>query len=558
MLNKISLSGQMFDNLPVWDHLEAAAAFGYKAIELRSTHAKPESDKEYLKQIKQYCDQHDLKILSLSCFTGNYGLFDDEGCEKAFQTFKDYVSLAEFIGAEHIRLWPAWQESATAPEEVRQRAAYWTKKSCEYAAEHGKKVALEIHHGTLCDTLDSCKDLIKRIDCDNCGFILDPVNIYQVPVDDVKPYIRELREKIFIVHVKDIIRLPSGDFPYSFEYSFYAKHIGRFTPVVPPDPSRTEYYSHRRINQGGVDWSGIFNTLKEIGYTGYLTVESVNESNKLMPSGRALAKVCIEDIKSVLTGENNDLTSWNIVSPEVPGVHEVISPAFRDCKVSNILRINLTKGQKYTLSSGEKEMNALLVSGECDLELCSQSYSMCKLDSFYIPGNSQAQLTAKTDCIFYVGCAVCEGYGKAFFRKIDLTLPIGDIHQIHGSGPMEREVFFTLDPQTPASRLICGISWGRKGGWTSWAPHQHENDLEEVYCYFDTELGAQVPYKESGDFDNMNFLVVKSGHMVMAPKGYHPTVAFPCSRNAYFWVLTAFSHQSRRYDLAVSDPVIKE
>lgn len=556
MLDKISLSGQMFDGLPVWDHLEAAVSFGYKAIELRSTHAKPDSDKNYLMQIKKYLAKNNIKILALSCFTGNYGMFNDQDCEKAFSVFKDYVELAEFMDAEYIRLWPAWQESATASEELRQRAIKWTKKSCEYAAARGKKIALEMHHGTLCDTLTSCIDIIKQVDCDNCGFIFDPVNLYQVPVDDVRPYIRELADKIFIVHVKDIIRLPSGDYPYSFAYSYYAEHIGRFTPVAPPSASREDYYSHRRINQGGVDWAGIFNTLKEVGYKGYLTVESVNETNRLMPSGRALAKVCIEDIKDILTRQSRDLSSWNIVSPQVPGVHEVISPKFRDCQVSNIFRINLSHGLNHVLESEDKEINVLLVSGECALQIGDEKYSMEKLDSFYIPGNCSAKLKAKTDCTFYVACAPCEGFGKPFFRKLDLTLPLGDIHQIHGSGSMAREVFFTLDPKTPASRLLCGISWGSKGGWTSWIPHQHEKDLEEVYCYFDTELGAQVPYIESGDFNNMNLLVVRSGHMVMAPKGYHPTLAFPCSSNAYFWVLTAFSHESRRYDLAVPDPAI--
>ncbi|MEA5051271.1 MAG: TIM barrel protein [Oscillospiraceae bacterium] len=558
MLDKISLSGQMFDALPVWDHLEAAAAFGYKAIELRSTHAKPDSDRAYLTQIRSECAARGLRILSLSCFTGNYGLFDDDGCEKAFSTFCDYVGLADFMGAECVRLWPAWQASETAPEAVRARAAQWTMRSCEYAAQHGKKVVLEMHHGTLCDTLASCEDLIRRIGCDNCGFILDPVNLYQVPAEDVKPYIRALKDRIFIVHVKDIIRLPSGDFPYAFPYSFYAQHIGRFTPVVPPDPSRTEFYAHRRINHGGVDWAGIFRTLEEVGYDGYLTVESVNETNRLMPSGRALARACMRDIREVLSGQSADLSSWNIVSPQVPGVHEVISPATRDCRVSNILRINLRKGETCALPSGEREMNALLVSGSCGLALDGREYEMGKLDSFYMPGGSEAKLTAREDCSFYVGCAVCEGYGKPFFRKLDLSLPVGDIHQIHGSGPMAREVFFTLDPGTPASRLLCGISWGGKGGWTSWPPHQHEKDLEEVYCYFDTELGAQVPYRASGAFDDMELLVVRSGHMVLAPSGYHPTVAFPCSSNAYFWVLTAFSHESRRYDLAVPDPAIRE
>ena len=48
---------------------------------------------------------------------------------------------------------------------------------------------------------------------------------------------------------------------------------------------------------------------------------------------------------------------------------------------------------------------------------------------------------------------------------------------------------------------------------------------------------------------------VRDGVMVLAPRGYHPTVSTPGARNHYFWALAAFSHASRRYDLAVNDPV---
>lgn len=547
----------MFDHLPVWDHLEAAVAAGYSAVELRSTHAKPDSDPAYLDAIKDYCDQNGLSVLALSCFVGNFGLADDTGCQDIYEQFKQYVTLAHKMDTDMIRLWPAWQESATAPAEVWDRAVEWCRKCCDYAAQQGKKVVFEMHHGTLCDTLDACKRLIEAVDCDNAGFILDPVNLYQVPAEDVKEYIYTLKGKIFIVHVKDIIRLPGGDFPYSFAYRFYAGHIGRFTKVIPPDPSRDDYYAHRRINQGGVDWSGILKALTDIGYDGYLTVESVNETNKLMPEGRALALACYEDLQSLLAAESKQ-KSWNIVSPAVPGLHEVISPDFRDCVVSNILRLNLMPGQRFALESGAREMNALLVSGSAGIELDGHRMAMDKLDSFYVPGGHTVQIKAGGQgCAFYIGAAVCEGYGAPFFRKLDLSLPLGDIHQIHGSGSMAREVFFTLDPGTPASRLLCGVSWSSQGGWTSWPPHQHEKDLEEVYCYLDTGCGLHLGYTQSGDVNNINFFPVKSGHMVLAPKGYHPTVAMPNSQNAYFWVLTAFRHDSRRYDLAVSDPAFE-
>ena len=106
---------------------------------------------------------------------------------------------------------------------------------------------------------------------------------------------------------------------------------------------------------------------------------------------------------------------------------------------------------------------------------------------------------------------------------------------------------------------IC-FSWttnGGNGAWTSWPPHEHEKDLEEVYCYFDMDdphFGLHLSYVEPGDTHGVVAHTVKSGTMILAPRGYHPTVAAPGTRNTYLWVLAAHSHKSRRYDLAVLDP----
>ena len=104
------------------------------------------------------------------------------------------------------------------------------------------------------------------------------------------------------------------------------------------------------------------------------------------------------------------------------------------------------------------------------------------------------------------------------------------------------------------------FSWttnGGNGAWTSWPPHEHEKDLEEVYCYFDMDdphFGLHLSYVEPGDTHGVVAHTVKSGTMILAPRGYHPTVAAPGTRNTYLWVLAAHSHKSRRYDLAVLDP----
>jgi sugar phosphate isomerase/epimerase len=294
---EIGLSGQLFDNLPVWDHLRAASKYGYSCIELRSTHVNPESPVKYKEKIRKVTEDTGLYISCLSCFTGNYGLFSDQECEKAFDTFKAWVDIAQFMNSEMIRVWPAWQESASAPQEVWQRAAEWMKKSAKYASAYNKKLVMEVHHGTLCDTASSSVKLLKMIGEKNVGVTLDPVNLYQVPTDYGEGAIKILGKYLFNVHIKDIILLETNDNPYSFAYPYYAKHIGRFTKVIPPqNQDRERFYCHRRINQGGIDWMYVLKSLVKNKYSGRLIVESVSESNKHIYSGKKLAEACYKDI----------------------------------------------------------------------------------------------------------------------------------------------------------------------------------------------------------------------------------------------------------------------
>jgi len=262
-------------------------------------------------------------------------------------------------------------------------------------------------------------------------------------------------------------------------------------------------------------------------------------------------------IKGSITKER--IESWRFTSNEECGFHEVISPKKSDCEEANVYRLNLSKGERYILETGDKEMNPVCIKGSAYVE-CEAFQELCnKFDSFYVISKMKILIEAKEDCAFFIGAAVDEGYGKPFFRKCDLTLPIGEIHQIHGSGVGRREVFMTINPEVESSRLLCGITWGGNGSWTSWQPHQHEKDLEEVYCYFDMDephFGLHLSYVEPGNIDSIVAHPVKSGIMVLAPRGYHPTVAAPGTQNTYFWVLVAHSHKSRRYDLAELDPTM--
>lgn len=251
------------------------------------------------------------------------------------------------------------------------------------------------------------------------------------------------------------------------------------------------------------------------------------------------------------------MEGWKFDSSCEEGFHEIIAPGKADCEQEYIYRLNLSAGKSFDLETGKLEMDAVCIKGAADFSWDGYAGTCDKLDSFYVVSNMKVHITAKEDCIFYIAGAVDEGYGKPFFRKCDLTMPIGEIHQIHGSGVSQREVFMTIDPGTASSRLLVGLTWGGNGAWTSWPPHEHEKDMEEVYCYFDMDdphFGLHLSYVEPGDTHGVVAHTVKSGTMILAPRGYHPTVAAPGTRNTYLWVLAAHSHKSRRYDLAVLDP----
>lgn len=252
------------------------------------------------------------------------------------------------------------------------------------------------------------------------------------------------------------------------------------------------------------------------------------------------------------------MRAWAVQSTEESGFHAVITPETAACQHARIFRLNLAQGESYYLCSGDLEMHPVLILGSAELT-GNKSFprDMKKLDAFYLAGGDAVEIYAKEKCVFYIAAASYEGVGVSFFRAFDPTLPVGDIHQVHGTGVGRREVFMTLSDKDAASRLICGLTWGAGGAWTSWPPHQHERDLEEVYCYFDMPLphfGLHLSYLSPGDAENIVAHPVYSGTMVQVPCGYHPTVAAPGTQNTYLWVLAARKASSRSYDLAVPDP----
>ncbi|MFW5757469.1 MAG: 5-deoxy-glucuronate isomerase [Bacteroidota bacterium] len=248
-------------------------------------------------------------------------------------------------------------------------------------------------------------------------------------------------------------------------------------------------------------------------------------------------------------------SEWKFTSPEKEGFHEVVTPGNSPCTSVWAFRLNLEKGNTHILTKDNLELNGAVVHGKVMVKHQSSEITLEKFDSFYLPGNDLLEIEALSDAVIFIGGGLYEGKGQFFTRKYDLSLPLGDIHQVHGKPPYKREVFMTLAQQDEGSRLICGITYGEEGKWTSWPPHQHSKDLEEVYCYFDIPAPKKAFHfasRKEGEFEFIH--PVSTGDFVIIPEGYHPTCGMPGVKSCYFWIMAAHKPESRRYDLAINDP----
>ena len=247
--------------------------------------------------------------------------------------------------------------------------------------------------------------------------------------------------------------------------------------------------------------------------------------------------------------------NWKYSSPAKKGFYTVISPGNSSCKDIWIFRLNLKKGEEYVLFYEDLELNGVVIEGKVSLDYKTKMTELAARDSFYLPGKRRLKIIALEDSFLFIAGGRFEGTGNYFTRMFDLSLALGDIHQIHGEEPFRRDVFMTLAQQDKASRLICGISVGDPGKWTSWPPHEHSKDLEEVYCYFDIpkpKFALHLASRKPGVVEAVH--PVSTGDCVIIPEGYHPTCAIPGVRSCYFWAMAARSAKSRRYDLSINDP----
>ncbi len=253
-----------------------------------------------------------LEISALSCH-GN-PLHPDPKLNEGFvSTARKTIELAEKLGVSTVVDFsgcPGADESSRLPNWVtcpwpqdfsdilawqwEKRVIPFWKQHAKFAADHGVKVALEMHPGFVVynpETLLRLRDAAG----DNIGANLDPSHLFWQGIEPVAA-LRALGEAVFYVHAKDTRVDPINT------------AVNGVLDTKPYDDELKRSWVFRTVGYGHdvAFWNDFVSTLRMIGYDYYLSIE---HEDSIMSVNEGFAKA-VEFLKGVLLAEAPSEMYW--------------------------------------------------------------------------------------------------------------------------------------------------------------------------------------------------------------------------------------------------------
>ncbi|MBT9331023.1 sugar phosphate isomerase/epimerase family protein [Paracidobacterium acidisoli] len=285
----------LLSQLPLDKVLTKLRALDITTVELATgnypgdTHCKLSmlDDAAALKAFQQTLKDHGTSISALSCH-GNPLHPDPEKAKQAQEVSRQTILLAEKLGVSVVvdfsgcpgdsahAKFPNWVTCPWPPEYLdilewqwkEVVVPYWIKRA-EFAAQHGVKIAIEMHPGFVVYSPETLLKL-RSIAGPAIGCNYDPSHMFWQGIDPVAA-IRVLGDAIFHVHAKDTQLYPAN-LPRTgvLDTKLYTDERNRGWIF------RTCGYGH-----GAEWWKEFVSTLRMFGYDNVLSIE--HEDSLLSP-----------------------------------------------------------------------------------------------------------------------------------------------------------------------------------------------------------------------------------------------------------------------------------
>src|SRR5215475_8343045 len=251
------------------------------------------NDKTALKDFKQKLADNGFTISALSSH-GN-PLHPNKDVAKAYaETSRKTILLAEKLGVPVVvdfsgcpgdsdkAKYPNWVTCPWPPEYLdvlewqwgKKVIPYWTKHA-KFAANHGVKVAIEMHPGFVVYSPETALKL-REIAGKNIGCNYDPSHMFWQGIDPIAA-IRVLGEAIFHVHAKDT-QIYSANLPKTGVLD---------TKPYTDEKNRSWIFRTCGYGHGAEWWKEFVSTLRMFGYDYVLSIE---HEDSLMSPEEGLTK----------------------------------------------------------------------------------------------------------------------------------------------------------------------------------------------------------------------------------------------------------------------------
>lgn len=260
MNDRIKFSGHTMGtpDKDIYQVIDCFSRIGYDGIEVRVYHCKGEGD-QASGQIdsETITDDEVLRIyeaarargLEFSCLTSYYKNFVlPEDRAYTIGNLQRVIQIAALLHCPLIRVYGG-QEAYELPgvwfNDVWTKTVSGIREVAEYAAQYGVRICIETHIGSLTMSVRDMVRLIEDVNMANVGMLFDYAWVELAGVEQGRAAVEAAARHIFHVHMKDW------------------RLISR-TPL-----KKTSCL----MGEGTVRWPEVFDALKKVGYTGYISDE---------------------------------------------------------------------------------------------------------------------------------------------------------------------------------------------------------------------------------------------------------------------------------------------
>jgi sugar phosphate isomerase/epimerase len=230
--------------LPLQDFAALAKELGYRALSMRASQLSVETPAEQVQEARRRLDALGVRV---SMVTGTVSLAaNDAQATAPLRHITPHLDLAERLGCDLVRV--MMQRDEDVP---------WAQRASDEAAERGIRLAHQTHIGTLCETVDTALETVRRVGRPTFGLTYEPANLLICGSDYGPEALRRLAPHVFNVYLQN----------------WQAHDGGAMVAQTNRGPVRIDQIA--LDDPRGIDLARVFEGLRAIRWAGYATVHQV-------------------------------------------------------------------------------------------------------------------------------------------------------------------------------------------------------------------------------------------------------------------------------------------